>query len=258
LIRGIVFDLFDTLVDQDPTRLALVEHEGRRLNPSTTRLHAHATRVAGLDVSLSEFAAIQREVDTALRGETLEVGVELASVRRFTALATRLGLSEVDQLGESWTRIHMDVLREAVTVPAHHEAILMTLALDYRLGVCSNFSHADTARAILEEAGLDRHLTTIVVSDEVGIRKPRPEIFEAVAESLALGPSEILHVGDSLQADVAGAARAGMRSVWLTRRVRDPEAQLAAFDGPRPDFALEDLMDLPVLAARLARVGGHG
>jgi hypothetical protein len=33
--------------------------------------------------------------------------------------------------------------------------------------------------------------------------------------------------------------------------VRDPESELDRFDGPRPDFALEDLMDLPVLVARL-------
>jgi FMN phosphatase YigB (HAD superfamily) len=258
LIRGIVFDLFDTLVDENPASLAFVEHEGRRLSPTTFRLHDHATRAAGLELPLSEFAMIQHEVDAILRAETIEVGVELPTTRRFAALAARLGLAGEDGLAESWTRIHMEVLCSAVSVPSHHEAVLTALAPDHRLGLCSNFSHGETARSIVQQAGFDRHLSAIVISDEVGIRKPRPEIFEAVAEALALSPSEILHVGDSLRADVAGAARVGMRSVWLTRRVRDPEAELAAFEGPRPDFALEDLMDLPVLAARLARAGGEG
>jgi putative hydrolase of the HAD superfamily len=253
VIRGIVFDLFDTLVDQDHARLPVVRHEGRRLAASTPRLHEHATRVAGLELSLAAFAALQREVDESLRVETIDRGVELPTIRRFRILAARLSLDDTEELARVWTGIHMEMLREAVSVPVHHEAILAALAVDHRLGLCSNFSHGETARAILEQAGFDHHLSSIVVSDEIGIRKPRPEIFAAVVESLDLEPREILHVGDDLRADVGGAASAGMRTVWLTRRVRDPESALAAFEGPRPEFALDDLMDLPVLAARLGR-----
>ena len=108
-----------------------------------------------------------------------------------------------------------------------------------------------TALSILEESGLAGHFDAIAISDEVGFRKPRGEIFEAVVTSFGFAPNEILHVGDKLRADVAGAAAVGMRTVWLTRRVKDPERELADFDGPRPDFALEDLRDLPVLVARL-------
>jgi hypothetical protein len=43
-----------------------------------------------------------------------------------------------------------------------------------------------------------------------------------------------------------------MTTVWLTRQVVDPERELANSDGPNPDFALEDLVDLPVLVARLS------
>jgi FMN phosphatase YigB (HAD superfamily) len=255
VIRGIVFDLFDTLVHHETERLAFREHEGRRLSPSTPRLHEHAVRVAGLELSLSEFAAIQREVDEALHEETIARGLELPTIRRFGALAARLGRGDDAELAAAWTDIHMTLLRSAVRIPGHHEAILAALAVDHRLAVCSNFSHGRTARAILEEARFDAHLAGIVISEELGFRKPRPEVFAAVAESLELSPGEILHVGDDLAADVAGAAAAGLRTVWLTRRVRDPEGELAAYDGPRPDFALEDLLDLPVLAARLGRAG---
>jgi putative hydrolase of the HAD superfamily len=256
VIRGIVFDLFDTLVDQDASRLAFVEHEGRQLSPSTVRLHAHLTRSGSHGISLGDFAREQHEVDRELRAETLDRDLELPTLRRFEALAERLGLAEHDGLAQAWTRIHMEVLRGALVIPTHHEAVLASLALEYRLALCSNFSHGETARAILAESGLDRHLSSIVVSEEVGFRKPRSEIFACVAESLGIAPREVLHVGDDLRADVGGAARAGMRTVWLTRRIRDPEAVLAAHDGPRPDFALEDLLDLPVLVARLAGFSG--
>lgn len=251
MIRAIAFDLFDTLVDQNHQHLMPVEVEGRKVGATTPALHAHALEQTGLTISLLDFADELREVDRSLRIDTIDQGIELATLDRFVALATHLGIDEVLELAAGLTEVHMGVLYDAVTVPAHHEAILTSLALDYQLAICSNFTHAPTARMILSDAGFDAHLGPVVISEEIGIRKPRGEIFEAVHTAMDLAPDEILHVGDNLEADVAGAAAAGMKTVWLTRRVRDPEATLSRFDGPAPDFALEDLLDLPVLVARL-------
>lgn len=252
MIRAIAFDLFDTLVDQNHDRLRPVDVEGRKVGATTPALHAHAVERAGLTLGLLEFADVLGEVDRALRSDTIDQGIELATLDRFVALATRLGLDDIMPLAQGWTEVHMGVLYEAVTIPAHHEAVLTSLAMDYPLALCSNFTHAPTARVVLSDAGFDAHLGPVVISEEIGIRKPRGEIFAAVYEALGVAPDEVLHVGDNLEADVAGAAAIGMKTVWLTRRVRDPEAALARFDGPSPDFALEDLLDLPVLAARLS------
>lgn len=253
MIRGIVFDLFDTLVDQNHRRLAPIELAGRRVSATLPELHTFARANADIPHSLLEFADLLDGVDEALRPTTIEVGVELPTVDRFAALARRLGCgeAEIESLAAGLTRVHMGTLRSAVTTPAHHEPVLMNLASRFRLGLCSNFSDAATARAVIAEAGFLPHLRSLVISEEVGIRKPRPEIFESVARGLELEPREILHVGDSLKADVAGAAAVGMHTVWLTRRIRQPEEELARHAGPRPDFALEDLRDLPVLMARL-------
>jgi len=58
-------------------------------------------------------------------------------------------------------------------------------------------------------------------------------------------------VGDSLRADVAGAANAGLRTAWITRRVRDVEAALSEHEGARPDHVIADLAELPDLVAEL-------
>lgn len=250
MIRGILFDLFDTLVDHHPDRLESVELGGRRVSPTTPALHAHASTHGGVEATLEEFVAIQRSVDRELHAETIAQGLELPTQRRFEVLADRLGAAP--GLARGLTDVHMEMLRSVVTVPTHHEPVMLSLATQYALGLCSNFSHAETARSILADAGFDRHLESVVISEEVGIRKPRREIFEVAAASLGLEPREILHVGDDLGADVTGAAELGMKTVWLTRRIDDPEAALARHDGPAPNFAVEDLMDLPVLAARLS------
>lgn len=255
MIRAIAFDLFDTLVDQNHDRLRPIEIDGRRYGATTPEIHARAREAFGVELDLPAFADRMREVDRALRPDTIDQGIELSTLDRFTALGTHLGVADVLAFAAALTDIHMGTLEAACTVPSHHELILTSLAYDYRMALCSNFSHAETARSILRASGLDRHLSAVLISEEVGLRKPRREIFEAVVEAMGCAPDEILHVGDNLQADVAGAAAVGMRTVWLTRRIADPEAALAAHSGPRPDFALEDLMDLPVLAARLAKSG---
>lgn len=253
MIRAIAFDLFDTLVDQNHDRLRPVEVEGRRVGATTPALHARARDDFGIELPILEFAGRMRDVDRALYAETIEQGIELSTLDRFTALGTHLGVDEVLAFAEALTRVHMGALHAACTVPVHHEAILASLAVDYPLALCSNFTHAETARRVLGDAGFDDHLATVVISEEMGIRKPRAEIFQAMAERLGVAPEEILHVGDNLEADVAGADALGMTTVWLTRRIADPEAALVAHAGARPDFALDDLLDLPVLVARLGR-----
>ncbi|MCB9724963.1 MAG: HAD family hydrolase [Spirochaetaceae bacterium] len=255
MIRAIAFDLFDTLVDQNHHRLQPVEIEGRRFGATTPALHARLVERTGMDLPLVEFAQRLREIDATLRAETVDQGIELSTLDRFVAFANHLGCDDVLAVARELTEVHMDLLHGAVSVPAHHEPVLAALGVEHPLALCSNFTHAATARRILDEAGFDAHLDVVVISEEVGIRKPRREIFEAMVEALGVAPREILHVGDDLEADVAGAAAAGLRTLWLTRRVVDPEAALARHRGARPDFALDDLLDLPVLVARLAAQG---
>lgn len=234
--RAVSLDLFDTLVD-----LTDVEEAVRA---STRALHAAVCECA--DVASDDFLAALRAVDRELRKSRYAEGREVSSEERFGVLAAQLGIGDA-QLPERLTRLHMGAIRSGVRVPEHHGEVLRALGERVRLGVCSNFTHAQTARAILAEAELLPRLDAVVISVEVGVRKPRREIFEAVLSGLEAEPGETLHVGDSLRADVGGAAALGVASAWITRQVADPQAALAAHDGPPPDFIVSDLRDLAAL-----------
>jgi putative hydrolase of the HAD superfamily len=241
-MRAVVFDLFDTLVD-----LAVLPPGeavgGRPAHPTARRLHA---ALAGrIEVPFEALALAMREVDTTLLAARHAEGREVPTLERMTELAARLGIAD-SEVPELLTRTHMAALRETASTPAHHAGALAALrAAGLRLGVCSNFSHAATARALLAEAGLLPLLDAVVISEEVDARKPRREIFEATLARLGAAPGETLHVGDRLDADVAGAAAVGCRTGWLVRRVRDREAALARYAGPPPDLVLADLAELP-------------
>ncbi len=80
----------------------------------------------------------------------------------------------------------------------------------------------------------------IVVSEVVGARKPDSAIFHAAAATIGIAPARIMFVGDHPEADVAGAAHAGMRTAWL-RRGREWPAHLAL---AAPDIIVESLGEL--------------
>ena len=70
---------------------------------------------------------------------------------------------------------------------------------------------------VLERCGLDGLLDGTVTSAEAGARKPDPRIFLAALELAGCEASEVLHVGDTADEDVAGARVAGIRALLIDR-----------------------------------------
>jgi HAD superfamily hydrolase (TIGR01509 family) len=243
-VRAVLFDLFDTLVDLYMEKLPHFRHRGLSLPASARAIHAALPARAAID--FDTFATALGQTDAQFLVSHYKQDIELPSVLRFSTLSARLGLAD-EGLPEMLAQIHMDLLREEVAMPLHHLELLATLGRRVRMGVCSNFSHSSTAVAILEDYGLDEHLNAVVISEGCGLRKPRSEIFEAALEELGVAPEEAIHVGDSLSADVSGAAALGMRTVWITRRVSDPEEMLERYSGPVPDYRIADLSELPTV-----------
>lgn len=240
-IRAVVFDLFDTLVDLSMQDLPRVEIAGRLVPSTAGALHDVVAQRA--DVDFERFMAILGAVDRGFRQERYARGLELPTLERFEAVVEQLGLDLPDLAG-ALTETHMAMIRSQVSVPRHHSSVLLDLARRARLGLCSNFSHSAMALGLLDEYGLAAHLDAVVISDAIGIRKPRSEIFEAVLDRLGVAPVETLHVGDSLSADVGGAAALGIRTAWITRRVPDARAVLQEHQGPDPDYVIEDLTEI--------------
>ena len=84
-----------------------------------------------------------------------------------------------------------------------------------KLGIVSNWDQR--LGPLLGRLRLREFFDAIVISCYAGETKPSEVIYEKAARRLAVPPESILHVGDSLEADVEGARKAGLQSVWLRR-----------------------------------------
>jgi HAD superfamily hydrolase (TIGR01509 family) len=154
--------------------------------------------------------------------------------RRVGADPARVPAEVTDRLLET----HMACLAGAAAPMPGQTQLLAWLAGRYRLAVVSNFDYTPTVRRILAEGGILDRFEAVVVSDTVGWRKPRPDIFEHVLSSLGVAAEECLFVGDRPEIDVAGAKGVGMAAAWLyVDRAPLPPGL------PAPD------LDLPGLAA---------
>ncbi len=86
-----------------------------------------------------------------------------------------------------------------------------------RIAVCSNFIRADAIRAPLTRDGIMPLLKGAVVSCEVGFIKPHAAVFQSLVSVLDVAPHEIVHVGDDWDADVLGAIRYGMSTIYTSQ-----------------------------------------
>ncbi len=91
---------------------------------------------------------------------------------------------------------------------------LSELKSKYRIGMISN-GLTDSATEVLRIEGLLDYFEEIVISKDVGYRKPNPRIFTYSLARLGVKPQESLFVGDSYVQDVLGAGQVGMKTIWL-------------------------------------------
>lgn len=124
-----------------------------------------------------------------------------------------LGEIETSVLAAWWSHLSLD--REATDV-------LRQLRSRYVLGVVSNFDHPKHLYEVLDQHELTQFFDAIVISGEVGIKKPDPRIMSLALDSLGLKAESCVYVGD-IEEDELCAVSAGMRAITIDRRVPGEE-----------------------------------
>jgi putative hydrolase of the HAD superfamily len=121
-----------------------------------------------------------------------------------------------------------------------------------KLGIAANAwpEPARLVRREIAELGVAERVDAVVLSSEVGARKPDPAVFERVLAELRVEPADALFVGDRLIADVQGAANLGMSTAQALWFNADEDTS-----GIEPDFLAFTPMDVLNAARRLALTG---
>ena len=124
----------------------------------------------------------------------------------------------------------------------HARETLEFLADRYPLYVVTN-GFAAVQKSRLRLADLERYMTDVFISEEIGWQKPRKEFFDRCFERIGgdLLPSQVLLVGDSLTSDILGANLAGLDACWFNPAQKTNETPAPA------DYEIRDLRQLKEL-----------
>lgn len=114
------------------------------------------------------------------------------------------------------------------------------------LGIVSNAADDADVQTLVDNASLRPYFDFILTSAVVGVRKPSPGIFEQALAYWNAAPDQVVMIGDTVSADVAGANRLGIASVWIPRRNDSPENRADA-ERFQPGAKINTLSELPGL-----------
>lgn len=228
-IRALTLDLDNTLWDVKP----VIARAERAL---TDWLGARYPRVA---------KRYTRELVAPLRERVIAAHPERDHDLTFLRKAVMRELAR--EAGEPETLVEeafavFERYRNEVDLYADALPALERLKRRYRIVAVTN------GNADLRRIGIDHLFDEAIHAVTAGAAKPDPTIFEAAIAAARAEPSEILHVGDDPEADVAGARRAGLHAAWVNR-----EAGRWPGHMPPPAIEVAHLGELDrLLAARAA------
>lgn len=109
------------------------------------------------------------------------------------------------------------------------------LAQHFKLGLLSN------GNTYPERCGLEDYFAFVIFAQDVQVEKPDPQIFEITAQQAGCEFSKLMHVGDSLENDVAGANNVGAHAVWLNREGIQNNTDT------QPNYEISSLTEIPTI-----------
>ena len=228
---AVIFDVDDTLFDREVAQLLVLDTIIERY-PELFGKHDQQ-KIA------EAFLESDRLVTRDFENGAPAAGLRRTRSDRFLRL---LGLPDeyADELTGMYIREY-PMMRAAMVGAAE---VIASLAMNYRIGIITN-GLPDVQYRKLESIGIRQHCHCVVLSEELGIRKPDAGIFLHTASLLGVPPAACLYVGNSYRDDVIGAANAGMSACWFNRKAAVPPENTDIV----PSLVITRLRELPPLLA---------
>ena len=106
--------------------------------------------------------------------------------------------------------------QEQISLDPEAHRVLHTLHCSKKLALVSNFDHPPHVHSVLSKLSLTSYFDSVVISAEVGIKKPDPRIFDSAFQQTGMKPKEVIYVGDT-EDDIIAARAAGIVPILIQR-----------------------------------------
>jgi putative hydrolase of the HAD superfamily len=239
VVRYVLFDLYGTLVD-----VAVEEDTPAFWSALATDLSSRTPTLSASDLRGLFFSILRDERSRVPDGFVLDTVFR----RLLTSMSAPAEAADVARLASLFRRRSIRKLRLRPYVDPLLKAIRDS---GCKTGIISNTEGLLT-RFDISQFPLLEHVDTVLLSSEVGVKKPEPQIFQLAMERLREPPEVGVFVGNNIAEDIVGAQRAGLRSLFM-RNNGDELPEL-----PHGPAVLEVTPDLYSIARGLASFGWNG
>lgn len=217
-IKAVLFDLDDTLFD----------HRGSMLAGLTAVQNKYECFRGS---PINEFELKHKDImndvhlNRILSGElTLDEGRAL----RFKKLFGHFGVEVDDTLAYESAALYRENYLTLNSLAGGALELLTELKQKYKVGIITN-NLVDEQNRKLKECGIEHLVDCMITSEETGVTKPHPEIFNALLKRLNVSASEAVMIGDYWKHDILGAHALGIRSIWINvYKETHPDPSIAA------------------------------
>lgn len=230
-LKAVLFDLDDTLFDRSAAQREAVQ----------ILIQEFSDLFTGIDSSRILNAFLESDL-VADRKFWSGASMDEVRIGRSEAFLQSLGLNQ--SFAGEVTKKYLETYPSLDVPVKNARSVVENLAGEFQLGLVSN-GYPDVQYRKLETMGIDHLFRCVVVSEEVGIRKPDPRIFWMAIESLDAEAEECMYVGDHYDHDVIGAKKARMRACWF-----NPQGLSVPHSSPEFDFQIRFLNEILDLLAR--------
>jgi len=245
-IRGITFDLWDTLVHDDSDEQHRAA-KGLRSKRDERRHLVWQALNADAPIELDAVVLAYDSVDAAFNKVWKEHHITWPIAERLELIVRGLSRSRP----KAWEAlVQATSIMEVEMPPDIIDGCLETLeslSKDYQLAIVSDaiVTPGLELRRLLGNHEIVDYFSAFAFSDEVGHSKPHPDMFTTVLDDMKLSPSEVVHIGDRDHNDIKGAQAMGMKAILFTA-TRDVDAATTSADAICNSYAglLETIQSL--------------
>lgn len=236
-ISTIWLDLDDTLIDFTTNA-----------NTALLKMHTEEPLLRRLFPDAASWVETYERYNLQLWGlyARAEITRDFLRQQRFILPLTEAGLplEEARETARRYDTLYLDYLaRERELMPGAMELMKWLKARDVKVGCLSN-GFKDVQYRKIRRAGLEPYFDLVVLSDDLGVQKPDPRLYQYAMEQAGdMTAARHLMVGDNPATDVSGALRAGWKAIWYH--------PLRAAAAPCPEGAVE-IHDLDAVSAMLS------
>jgi len=238
----IIFDLFDTIVNFNFNHLPTIELKGFRSRTTSIEVY-EVFRKYYPEIKFADFYQPFMDSYHEFQDLKLKEYREFPNSRRFEIMLGKMRLGRIDdktELENKMVLAHMNALSGCVEFPEENRSILEYVQKEgYRMAIVSNFDYAPTAYDLIDKFDIRNLFEEIIISGDVGWRKPKDIIFRTAIDNLGIDADEALFVGDNYKADVIGSKSVGMDAVWINRKNETDEGLEV-----KPDYTIKKLYEL--------------